>query len=687
MNRKVTKVTPLFNKLDIGIEDFIELEHNSVVLTNPEHQRAFNSFRLTHASVLFHIAVLVLITPVNVYMAYGAFSRGSSAGVIVETIVRFFAVTNYVLYSLHFFVQKKNFRWFEWVGGLTTNIICDVGMLLVMSVSCVQILTIVIHPNVDKDVAVLFFFAVAFQVAIVRQIYPAADWWAGPVVCVIGCVLSCVLAARFHFSSHLILLMIFLYAVSFFADCENYERDLHNFINHTNLGRVIKVAIENEQKQKQAEVASKEMRSFIGNIAHDLKTPLQSFVSEIALLTESHTEESKKSSVSALESLCTFMLMTINRSLDFVKSESGVSLVPSNSTVNLKESLDWVVMCVKRTSHAVPVIRGELPKHVCDFIITDKEWLEENLLCLVSNSTKFTTAGSITITTSLVTGEPIGVDVEINTSVPTTLRGGVDIELQLQRSGPVSTEMLLFEIEDTGIGLTQKQMDSLFQPFKQAQRKAGGTGLGLYALAKRVHAIGGQFGVRGRRDGCRGCLFWFSIPYRPDFASSHLSSEECVGAHSVDNRVYSSNTTGDITVGSMESNEELSLRVLLVDDSPLIQKTTSRILRKANHTVTIAQHGMQCLEILADREDDFDVILMDIQMPVMDGIETIHRIREKEAAGSGDAKGGRRQFVIGLSANSDSETRESAIEAGMDDFIPKPLRTAVLDQVYRHWHA
>ena len=74
-------VTPLFNKLDIDIEDFIKLDHDSVVLTNPEHQRAFNAFRLTHASVLFHIAVLVSIIPLNVYMAYGAFNRSTSAGV------------------------------------------------------------------------------------------------------------------------------------------------------------------------------------------------------------------------------------------------------------------------------------------------------------------------------------------------------------------------------------------------------------------------------------------------------------------------------------------------------------------------------------------------------------------------------------------------------------------------------
>jgi CheY-like chemotaxis protein len=282
----------------------------------------------------------------------------------------------------------------------------------------------------------------------------------------------------------------------------------------------------------------------------------------------------------------------------------------------------------------------------------------------------------------------------------------------------------------------------LFQPFFQAQKGAGGTGLGLYALSNRIKALQGQYGAGGREDGAQGSEFWFSIPYRPDTELNDDSvkayEEEIKRSSLCFNRFNETTSTGRSKLGScdveelanhidgdlrqneLESTQSISLitetsqlhlpRVLLVDDSTMIQKASTRALLKEGFRVTSAMNGVECLQRLKEAKESGDlycVVLLDLQMPVLDGFETVKRIREEErlsdleagvvacSSTTGDGDGaavsfptswsmcnsGRRQYVIGLSANSDTESIDCVAAAGMDNFIAKPLKVSTLRKV------
>jgi CheY-like chemotaxis protein len=257
----------------------------------------------------------------------------------------------------------------------------------------------------------------------------------------------------------------------------------------------------------------------------------------------------------------------------------------------------------------------------------------------------------------------------------------------------------------------------------QAQHRTGGTGLGLYSLSKRLESLGGNCGVEGRSDGASGSCFWISIPYRPDRSVSQppkncrfvratstvgVRSSRGVGRNDSDQLV--SITSGYISHDGDSADEQSvreqtgsrlhGLRILLVDDSALIRKTMSRSLVNEGYLVEVARQGAECLKVLeASRAAfksggyGFDVVLMDLQMPVMDGLEATRRIRELEKAeaeaavteGGGGSGGGRvgsgggstasrHITIIGVSAHTESEARAECADCGMDSFIEKPLQ-------------
>jgi CheY-like chemotaxis protein len=254
-------------------------------------------------------------------------------------------------------------------------------------------------------------------------------------------------------------------------------------------------------------------------------------------------------------------------------------------------------------------------------------------------------------------------------------------------------------VQDSGVGLSEEAMQTLFNPFKQAQRLAGGTGLGLFSLAKRVEALNGQYGVRRRPDGCQGSVFWFSIPYRPDQLSAKMAKTQSALTTS-----FSGSTDATSQEGAQSLSPGVSPRLpdcntphlaLVVDDAPMIVKMTTMLLKRKGHTVESAVNGADALEKLLQGYErsrsepapacstPYDVVLMDLQMPVLDGIETIRRLRavergwqkEQDAAESTTPSAPRspHQLVIALSANSDEETRLAALEAGADAFMAKPF--------------
>jgi CheY-like chemotaxis protein len=249
-----------------------------------------------------------------------------------------------------------------------------------------------------------------------------------------------------------------------------------------------------------------------------------------------------------------FMLMAINRCIDFTKESRGLKLVPHLDSVNFHDTLSLPLKCMRNIQNRIRIILLPISQEICPCIITDKQWLQENILCLLSNAVKYSTEGTVTVKVRLqendefnfvlpkVKDEDRSISMSSRRKIPRSTRVAhfTDLDSPLKLASPFGRparkeeaekqKYLLFEVEDTGIGMDDETVKSLFSAFKQAQRLAGGTGLGLYSLSKRVEALEGKYGVSRRRDGREGSLFWFSIPYRPDHT---LGSGRIAGDQSI----------------------------------------------------------------------------------------------------------------------------------------------------------
>ena len=492
-------------------------------------------------------------------------------------------------------------------------------------------------------------------------------------------------------------------------------------LSNTRAIEMLEVSAENERKLKQKE--NSQLRCLMGNVAHDLKTPLHSIEADLDVLrlfmlrlqvslpdsissdllkNEGGVSIDLHSIFNSLTATCKFMAMAINRSQDFVKASNNIALVPAMGTFEISSALAVSVTCMHHLQASRTIKLHPLDIGICPYIISDKHWLTENALCLLSNALKYSDDGVVDVSIRLI---DVPLDKRSSPSpanrLTNLMRGGTDTKATAdpscsinivshyldsarisidERTGNVSSastksgsetkRMILITVEDTGIGIAREARKNLFQSFQQAQRMAGGTGLGLYSLSKRVEALGGSNGVTDRSDGKQGSMFWFTFPYRPDEAALDATTPE----------------------GASSSGERLSqpfielpkrIRILLIDDSVTILKVTSRLLRMNGHTVQTAANGSLGLKILKDAFDmgQFDMVLTDLQMPVMDGIEATRRYRQFEAeeivkydTSYGDTTIKRtKMLIVGMSANSDSQSKQEALDSGMDYFIEKPF--------------
>ena len=482
---------------------------------------------------------------------------------------------------------------------------------------------------------------------------------------------------------------------------------------------LLELSAENERKLKEREIY--QLRSLMGNVAHDLKTPLHSIEADVDVLKEFMLKISKSvlqtakfefqnigfrnnfdplTTFDSLTATCKFMGMAINRSQDFVKASHNIALVPAMETFELASTLAMSVTCMNHVQSSRSIIMHPVDSEICPFVISDKHWLSENILCLLSNAMKYSDDGVVDLRVKL-TGVPIReLPAPPNTIISESDGDGTSnpsSSIKLAWSyfnsnnkctsatphltnttvptSSIEKRMLLFTVEDNGIGITTTARKNLFQPFQQAQRMAGGTGLGLYSLSKRVEALGGSNGVSDRPDGKQGSMFWFTFPYRPDEAAGLL-----------DTQVSAPRNASFYSPSSPELVQKRN--ILVIDDSLSVLKVTSRLLMMNDHVVETAANGFVGLKMLKEayRSQDFNMVLTDLQMPVMDGIEATRRYREFEQLSleeelidrdkNGDKNTGvtrKRLLIIGMSANSDSQSKQEALNSGMDYFISKPF--------------
>ena len=433
---------------------------------------------------------------------------------------------------------------------------------------------------------------------------------------------------------------------------------------------------------------------------------------------------------------CSFMTMAINRTVDYTKSSSNVTLTPSIETVSVEDCTRWAVSCLNSTQNELRIEALPLPKQMCKFILTDKHWLMENTLCYLSNAVKYSSKGRIVVNISLVgsSGGPFNYvpeskngssagrkdnslvcdeDDSMRNDEITRSKKGRTVSKASRRRGrrerrrvaENSTNLVVtsdkekllcppqphvrISVLDEGIGVSEEKKQVLFKPFQQTMRLAGGTGLGLYSLAMRIDTLKGRYGVSSRSDGVPGSEFWFSIPYVPDETyKAELNSESIEskqynishlnGTHSdscdqgkKDGVLPNASSCPNLTTSTTPQRsiaDQARPRALVVDDSVVIAKATMRMLMNHGYAVDVASNGADGLELMKSVE--YNVVVMDLQMPVMDGLESTRRIRHLE---SSTVSHRHKQFIIGASANGTDDVKKEAVASGMDMFVSKPF--------------
>eukprot|EP00284_Hemiselmis_tepida_P009560 CAMPEP_0174917088 /NCGR_PEP_ID=MMETSP1355-20121228/2252_1 /TAXON_ID=464990 /ORGANISM="Hemiselmis tepida, Strain CCMP443" /LENGTH=603 /DNA_ID=CAMNT_0016162153 /DNA_START=32 /DNA_END=1840 /DNA_ORIENTATION=- len=403
-----------------------------------------------------------------------------------------------------------------------------------------------------------------------------------------------------------------------------------------------------------AVVRATEMHTaYIGQVAHDLRTPLNSFMLGLeALRSLNDATPEMIGIIDTMKVSLELMDLTCTKAIDHSKFETGKDLLAKHAPFGITEMLKKSQIVVSGYTHESRGVKYEykIDPDVAEQIITDKEWFWHMLMNFLSNARKFTTEGYI------------------RTSVGIASEGGV--------------EYLDVKVADTGIGIQEEQRKKLFAAFSQLQDFAGGTGLGLYSVLKKINVLGGACGVEANTP--KGSVFWFKIPYVPCTPEAESSLEEVQPSgrgvwHNSAELTFSSNTraervvergasAGDVLTGSAKAAGKGT--VLLIEDDVPTRRLMTKALEKQKFSVVQAGNGEEGLEKL--KESRYSMVLCDIMMPVMDGVECIRRFRQWEQ-GQASREGGE-QFVCALSANTEASDVEKTRNVGMNDFFPKPVK-------------
>ena len=406
----------------------------------------------------------------------------------------------------------------------------------------------------------------------------------------------------------------------------NNEGELDKIVGISRDITRIKLTTEALEKAKlAAESANRVKSQFLANMSHELRTPMNGIVGmvELALTTNSDKQKEflKTAKTSANE-----LLELLNKLLDFTDIENqNLGLTPVN--FNLKQLVDEVLEKIKPNAllkriELIHDIKPDVPLRLKG----DANRLKQILNELLDNALKFTDQGSISFS------------VDINEEYRKTV---------ISRNSDIEQYVLQFSISDTGIGIPVEKRKDVFDCFYQVDgsftRRFGGTGIGLSISKKLINLMGGEIWVESEVG--KGSMFHFTIKVdKVEIAQTVEPKEPKV-----------------IVL------EKKNYNVLLVEDNIINQRVTSMILENEGHEATIANNGVEALEVLS-KENNIDLVLMDIQMPEMDGYEATHRIRS-----GADTNINPDIPIIALTAHASKSDRDKCLEMGMNDFLTKPV--------------
>jgi len=383
-----------------------------------------------------------------------------------------------------------------------------------------------------------------------------------------------------------------------------------------------------------AEAATRAKSEFLANMSHEIRTPMNAATGMLYLLQQTELTEVQKNYLDKAQSASNMLLRVINDILDFSKIEAG-KLELESAPFNLGAVLCDLAAVASATIMDKPVqLSVACAPEVPDFLIGDPLRLSQVLLNLTSNAIKFTE------------------------------KGRVDLEVALAAAGDHEAT-LRFNVVDTGIGMTPEQQEKLFSAFTQADtsttRRYGGTGLGLAISAQMVEMMGGA--IRVASEPGKGSTFSFTVPFR------RPSAEEQTAAAAL-----AREPAGALSAGAVDF---AGTRILLVEDNQINQEIARELLERRGARVDHAGNGAEALRLLDAPGVSYHAVLMDVQMPVMDGLEATRRIRLNPALEG--------LPIIAMTASATTREREICLEAGMNDQVNKPINVAELYATLKRW--